>query len=416
MRRAALSGRVQSNPLAESGKPLFFPVESPGSTGLAAPPARRAEAVRVCGRSLSVMQKEALVVTSRSPVAWRLASDEGAYLAGLDEAPCPLSFFTTGMVCSYMTQLLALAVKRRIAIGRIRLVLDSYYTMTGSALKGTMTAGAKPPALTVESDSDAGNDELTALARDAAAAAPVNGLLRASLRSRFSLTRNGSAVSGARVAAIEGATEPDPAAYFVGAEPRAGTWSSVVRRAGKTPRLAHTVTLANDSLAEQQSRLLHVRGICTRRADGLLEVEQHLYNPHGSIFRFLCDDATDGRRAPDASSYVAAGIAFCFMTQFGRYAAIAKRKLEHCRVTQDLHWSPGAGAAAAGEGQAEPVETHVFVDSPEDDAFARTLLEMSEQTCFLHALCRTALRTEVTVREYPRDAALPEARAPAVIT
>jgi hypothetical protein len=411
VRGAALSGRVPPNPLAESGKPLFFPVEKHGRTGLAAAPSRRAESVRVCARSLSLMQKEALVVTSRSPVAWRLASDEGAYLAGLDEAPCPLSFFTTGMVSSYMAQFLAGAAGRGIGIGRIRLVLDSYYTMTGSALKGTMTAGAKPPALTVELESGAGNGVLTALARDAAAAAPVNGLLRASLRSRFSLTHNGGAVPGARVAAIEGAPEPDPAAYFVGAEPQADTWSSVVRRAGKTPRLAHTTTLANDSLAEQQSRLLHVRGICTLRADGLLEVEQHLYNPHGSIFHFLCD-ATDGGRAPDASSYVAAGIAFCFMTQFGRYAAIAKRKLEHCRVTQDLHWSPGASAAA--EGQAEPVETHVFVDSAEDDGFARTLLEMSEQTCFLHALGRTALRTEVTVRDYPQDASLPAARAPVV--
>ncbi len=414
MRGAALSGRVQPNPLAESGKPLFFPVESPDSTGLGAAPARRAEAVRVCGRSLSVMQKEALVVTSRSPVIWRLASDEGAYLAGLDEAPCPLSFFTTGMVSAYMTQFLAGAAERRIAIGRIRLVLDSYYTMTGSALKGTMTAGAKPPVLTVELESGASNGVLTALARDVAAAAAVNGLLRGSLRSRFSLTHNARAVPGARVAAIEGAAEPDPAACFARAEPSAGDWSSVVRRAGKTPRLAHTVTLANDSLAEQQSRLLHVRGICTPRPDGVLEVEQRLYNPHGSIFRFLCDDAADGARAPDASSYVAAGVAFCFMTQFGRYAAIAKRKLEHCRVTQDLHWSAGAEAAAGGEGQAEPVETHVFVDSAEDDAFARTLLEMSEQTCFLHALCRTALQTEVTVREYPHDSSLPEACAPAV--
>jgi hypothetical protein len=413
VRRAALSGRVQPNPLAESGKPLFFPVENHDAIGLAAPPTRRAEAVRVYGRSLSVMQKEALVVTSRSSFAWRLASDEGAYLAGLDEAPCPLSFFTTGMVSSYMTQLLANAAARRIAVGRTRLVLDSYYTMTGSALDGTMTAGAKPPVLTVDLECGADNGVLIALARGATAMAPVNGLLRGSLRSRFSLTHNRRAVPGARVAEIEGAREPDPAPYFAGAEAQAGTSSNAVRRAGKTPRLAHTVTLANDSLAEQQRRLLHVRGICTLRADGMLEVEQHLYNPHGSIFHFLCD-ATDGRRAPDSSSYVAAGIAFCFMTQFGRYATIAKRKLEHCRVTQDLHWSPGAGAAADGDGAAEPVETHVFVDSAEDDVFARALLEMSEQTCFLHALCRTALQTEVTVREDALDAALPEARAPAV--
>ena len=47
------------------------------------------------------MQKDALVCTSTGG-AWRLASDEGAYLNGLDEAPCPLAFMTTGMAASFM--------------------------------------------------------------------------------------------------------------------------------------------------------------------------------------------------------------------------------------------------------------------------------------------------------------------------
>jgi hypothetical protein len=240
-------------------------------------------------------------------------------------------------------------------------------------------------------------------------------LLRESLQSRFSLMHNGRAVPGARVAPIDGPTEPDPDTLFARAEQTGGDWSGLVRRAGTTPRLTHTVTLANDSLAEQQSRLLHVRGICTVRADGLFDVEQHLYNPHGSIFHLLCDDATvAGGRAPDAATYIAAGVAFCFMTQFGRYATIARRNLEHYRITQDLHWSPGSQSAAAHEGLAEPVETHVFLSSTEDDGFARALLEMGEQTCFLHALCRSVLRTDVTVRLYPQDGSLPEARPPAV--
>jgi hypothetical protein len=414
VRGAAVSGSAQRNALAESGRPLFFAVENAGRSGLAMPPARNAEAIRVCGRSLSGMQKEALVATSRSQAVWRLASDEGAYLAGLDEAPCPLSFFTTGMVCSYMTQLLAAASSQGLAIDRLRLVLDSYYTMTGSALKGTMTGGAKNPALTVEIESGGELDRWNAVARAATVAAPVQGLLRESLRSRFSLTHNGQAVPGARVGAIDAPTERDPDVLFARAEQQSGDWPELVRRAGKTPRLKHTVTLANDSLAEQQSRLLHVRGICTVRADGLFDVEQHLYNPHGSIFHLLCDDATvAGARAPDAATYVAAGIAFCFLTQFGRYAAIARRNLQHYRVTQDLRWSPGSTSEAAQEGMAEPVETHVFLDSTEDDGFARTLLEMGEQTCFLHALCRSALRTDVTVRPFAKDGSLPEARAPA---
>jgi hypothetical protein len=46
---------------------------------------------------------------------------------------------------------------------------------------------------------------------------------------------------------------------------------------------------------------------------------------------------------------------------------------------------------------ADPVETHTYVTTSGDDAFARTLLDMGEQTCFLHAFCRTELKTRVKV-------------------
>ena len=99
---------AQPNPLIDSGKPLFFRVEDAAATQIAAPEIGLGDAVRLCVRSLSVMQKEALVISARSGAMWRLASDEGDYLAGLDEAPCPLSFLTTGMVSSYMNEILAL--------------------------------------------------------------------------------------------------------------------------------------------------------------------------------------------------------------------------------------------------------------------------------------------------------------------
>ncbi|MCI0543654.1 MAG: OsmC family protein [Actinobacteria bacterium] len=91
---------------------------------------------------------------------------------------------------------------------------------------------------------------------------------------------------------------------------------------------------------------------------------------------------------------LAAGIGFCFITQFGRYASITKRQLDGYRVVQDLH------LAAGGPGQpgdADAVETHVYIDTPEGEDFARKILDMGERTCFLHATCRTDLATEVTV-------------------
>ena len=85
---------------------------------------------------------------------WRLTSDEGAYLDGHDEAPCPLSFLSTGMVSSYMNELTALAEARGLDLGRIRIVQDNFYTMKGSALQGTMTGGAKDIELDVSVEAD----------------------------------------------------------------------------------------------------------------------------------------------------------------------------------------------------------------------------------------------------------------------
>jgi hypothetical protein len=45
----------------------------------------------------------------------------------------------------------------------------------------------------------------------------------------------------------------------------------------------------------------------------------------------------------------------------------------------------------------------VYLDTAEDDGFARTALDMAEQTCFLHAFCRTDLNAKVTVQDYTDD-------------
>jgi hypothetical protein len=391
--------------LARSGKPLFFPVANGTELGLAAPSPQLDEAVRTHVRSLSVMQKEALVVSARTGQIWRLASDEGAYLDGDDEAPCPLSFLTTGMVCSYMEELLALARQREIGISRIRLVQDNYYTMTGSALAGTMTGGARDVELEAEIDATADRETLTRLVHDATIASPLNGLMHGRHESLFGLIHNQRTLDCARVKALE--SEPIPALaneMFEAAVPAPGDWTRLIARNGPTPKTAETTGFASSSLSERQDRTLHIRGICTLRDDGIKQVEQQLFNPHGSIFHFLSDEApvNGGRgRAPDAASYISAGIAFCFMTQLGRYAKITKRALDDYRIVQDTHFSAGGGSGQTNRaGSAAPVETHVSIRSREDNDFARLALDMSEQTCFLHALCRTPLKAKIRVRPH----------------
>lgn len=392
-----------SNLLKEAGKPLFFKVADPAAIGFTAPGNRKGQSLRLAVRSLSVMQKEALVVSGLTGAAWRLASDEGAYLAGQDEAPCPLSFLTTGMVSSYMNEILALAKARGIAIRDIKLIQDNYYTMKGSALRGTMVGGAKDIELEARIDADADKATLRALVSDAVAASPLNGLMRGRKESLFTLSHNDKEIATGRALPIGSPALPDPGDRFDMASPADGDWSGLIMRDGMTPKAPHTVTLAGDSLKEEQDRMLHVRGICTLRPDGIKHIEQHLYNPHGSIFRFLCEEAPENGgqgRAPDAASYISAGIGFCFMTQFGRFAKIARKQLRQYRILQDAHFSLGGASGGTGTpGEADPLETHVYLETGEDDSFARTILDISEQTCFLHAFCKADLKAKVKITE-----------------
>jgi hypothetical protein len=387
--------------LGADPRPTFFKLADTGALGLAVPSIRgdRGEAVRVVARTLSGMQKEALVASARTGAVWRLASDEGAYLAGFDAAPCPLSFLTTGMVSSYLNEILALAKMRGIRIDDIRLIQDNFYTMKGSARRGDMTGGARDIELEAQIASDALPEALRALVYDAVAASPLNGLMRGCKESLFSLAHNGASIVPAKASAIVPVDQAAPDALFETAAPAPGDWSDLIVRGAMTAKAEDTTTFAGGSLTDEQDRLLHIRGVGALRPDGIKQVDVHLFNPHGSIFRFLCEEAAENGgqgRAPDAASYISAGIAFCFMTQLGRYAKIVRKDLRDYRIVQDTHFSLGGASGGLGRpGETDPVETHVQLQTGEDDDFARACLDMSEQTCFLHAFCRTDLKARI---------------------
>lgn len=410
-----------TTPLEELGYPLFHEVEGAAGLDLEAPAPRLGQAQRARVRHLQGMQKEALVTNSASGRTWRLVSDEGDYLDGDDVAPCPLAFMTTGMVCSYANEVLALAAERGIDLRDLEIVQDNYYTMTGSALRGDMTGGTLNPELDLRIDADADEATLRDLVSDAVESAPVTGLLRGTLENEFALALNGERLSPDRVAELDASLLADDAEVFDdvprGADAVGRGADGGVQPLGRnTGRLTEEFTGdrskytsgESSSMAREQDRVLHLRGTMTLRDDGLKVVEVKLYSPQGSIFELLSEEPEGhgGRgRAPDAMTYVAAGIGFCFMTQFGRYAGIVGKELSDYRIVQDTHFSMGA-SSAGGDGdttgtgdpaRADPVETHVFLRSPEGEAFARDVLDMSEQTCFLHALCRTDLAPEVEV-------------------
>ncbi|MEH6473766.1 MAG: OsmC family protein [Halopseudomonas sp.] len=397
------------NKLLESGKPLFFKVGNNAQVGEMAPAPRLGEDLRTAVRSLTVFQKEALVTSAKSGVTWRLASDEGAYLDGTDYAPAPLCFLTVGMVAAYMNEILALAKLRGIGIDHLRLIQDNYYSMKGSMGRGTMVASAYDVDLEVQIEADADRETLLRLVMEATAASPLNGLMRGNHESLFTLSHNGKELQPAKALPIGEPAEKDPGVQMDRSEPDLGDWSELCVKGGLTPEHKHSVSGANSSLTDQQDRLLHLRGICTLRPDGIKEIVQHLYNPHGSVFTLLSEEApaSGGQgRAPDAASYISAGIGFCFMTQFGRYAKMKRKDLTDYRILQDSHFSLGGASGGTGvAGTADPLETHVFLESGEDDEFARTILDVSEQTCFLHAFCKTDLKTKIRIADFKTESA-----------
>lgn len=387
--------------LGSDSRPAFFPVANPTELGLEAPEDRLGLSVRTWVRALAGMQKEALVINGATGRAWRLVSDEGPYLDGHDRAPCPLCSFITGMVSSYMNAINVGADARGLGIDDIELTLANHYTMEGSALKGTMLGGARTPELGVRIAADADESDLQDLVREAVEAAPINGLLGGIHNSLFNLSWNGDQISVGEVSSLDCDIHPDPRDAFdrvkIADIPVA---DDLMVKAKEGDQVEGVPGGINSSLQESQSRSLHVQAVCRMRDDGVKEIRENLFRPIGSEFRFLSDEAPEAGGqglAPDAASYLAAGLGFCFMTQLGRYARITKKPLHEYRISQDIHFSPGdAGARAAS---ALPVETHVYLvmGEGEDEESARKTLDMSERTCFLHAACRTDLDVDVTV-------------------
>ena len=231
---------------------------------------------------------------------------------------------------------------------------------------------------------------------DATFASPLNGLMRGQLDSLFKLSKNGKELSCNQVTELESALLPDPETLFDTIEARPIA-EPLMEKVGPTPKktVARGTATGSSSLSDEQDRRLNIGAVAVLREDGIKDIQQMQYSPYGTSFRLL--SAEDGR-APDANTLISAGIAFCFMTQFGRFVSMLKLDLPDYRILQDTHFSPGGASGATGKpGAADPIETHVYLQTSESDETAQEMLDISERTCFLHAFCRTDLKTKLSV-------------------
>lgn len=392
--------------LEDLGRPLIHAVTGLDAAGLSAPDDRHGQSIRAWIRSLDGIQKEGVTLSGLTGRAWRFASDEGEHLGGRDFAPNPLSYVSVGMAASFMTELRALASVRGITLRNPVLVVENFYYRDGSFPRGTMVSGALPPEVALDCDTSASPEEMQRLLFDAIAAAPVNGLVRDEKISLFTLTCNGEQFDPVEVTALAGDALPDPGDPIASLEPSAGAeeHQPLARKTMSEEEMMARVK-ANPPPApvlDGTKKLLHLRTTCTVRPDGTYECLREQYAQSSSSWTFIVDDNPDPAQqiAPDAGSYFAIGLAFCFMTQIGRFAHMAKYDLDGYRVVQDLHFTLGGASGGRGVGgTGDPVETHIFIDTDIGVDAVREVVRVAEKTCFLHALCRD--RAKVKIKRDP---------------
>lgn len=111
--------------------------------------------------------------------------------------------------------------------------------------------------------------------------------------------------------------------------------------------------------------------------------------PSFGAFELYCDEGsiiggTD--TAPAPLSYLAAGIAFCFLTHLKGYADAKKLNINSLKVEQRMKFQsriPGMTADMGGqmEGHSKGLETYILIESDESPEVICRMIEVAEKAC-----------------------------------
>jgi hypothetical protein len=387
---------IRTDSIEGSGYPLAFQAARGASVSEVLAGGTGDITLRVEARALVGHQKEAVVTEGDGGDAWRLVSDEGPNLKGTDLAPFPLGFFNTAMHADYVQRVLALARAEGVSFEHLSLVLDNHYYFRGSFFKGTGEGSSDPVTIQVAARSKAAPEKVARLLDAAVAASPVHAAFATPLVNTFALYVNGRRCPVRRVAESSSPDAIDPFLAHRGAPaplPGAEATEAIITPVEPDPTDTRPKLLAPEGYAPiliaGRSELVDPAGIVAATV---------VPAAPGSRFRIVADDRPAGRRAPTALAHAAAGVAFCYMTQLGRYIEYRKYKVRGLRVVQTNRFSvTGRAEDLSLRGGAAPFDTHVFLNAEEPDEVMQTLLEVAENTCYLHAALRSGLPGRVEI-------------------
>lgn len=375
-----------ANPIVDSGHPLGFRI-SEGARPAVVTPGGGESLYKVEAHIMAGHQKEAVVSQGAGGSRWRLVSDEGKHLGGLDVAPFPLGLFNAGLCGDLQGRIAALAGRRGLAGAIAALHLRNFYWLTGSFAKGTGEGHAEPPELRARLAPGAEEDAVRVLIRDAINASPALAAVRTALHNTFALTINGRRRAIGSMPTSDAPDAPDPFVTYARApkpEVDAPPLPDPIR---KSPQVEEG-TLAPAPSGTTTRILRTVSGLSTMAANGISATDSWLELPGVSHFVMSADDRPDGEEAPTGLSHMAAGIAFCFMTQLSRYIEHMKLDINGVRVVQTCTFSTAPGAG----GRAGPVHTHLFLNGRAEEELHENLMRIAARTCYLHATLAAALK------------------------
>lgn len=378
-----------------SGFPLAFKVRDGTRAATVAGRVPARDVFRVEARTMTGHQKELVVTEGGSGPAWRMVSDEGANLQGTDLAPFPLAFFNAALQADYLNRVLALAQATEVPLAVEDLALDNQYYFSGSFVKGTGEGSAEPVAIRIAVRSEAPAERVRSLLDAALAASPAHALMETPLRDTFALYVNGRRCPVTRVAASPGPDETDPfRAHRAPPSPLEGAQAprDLIERLPPDPAEGPARALPGEGRIP-----ILIRGSSVLVDPGRVVASTVIPTSPGARFRFRCDEGPQPRqRAPSGLACAVAGIAFCYMTQFTRYIEYRHHSVRAIRFVQTLPFTlEREGNDGPLRGGAEPADTHVFLHGEEPDEVMQTLLEVAENTCYLHAALRSRIPSRV---------------------
>lgn len=384
-----------------TGYPLAFKMQQ-GSARPAVLGAGEARNVfTVESRQMAGYQKEGVLHEGETGSVWRMATDEGKHLGGTDLAPFPLGFFNAGLHGDLINRILTIAKARDIQIDDLNIDLRNGYYIIGSFIRGDGVGYGEPAQIVARVSSSASASDVSALIRDAVNASPGMDLMRTSFDNTFAIYVNGRrrVVTSLTNSDAPDATDP----YKTHAAPPAplegsGDLNDIIWKTGVVQDgVAQAAPNGTDEKLKRIVRAVPGHSVLLDPA-GVTETDTYLGLDGMSHFKVKSDERVDMDQAPSGLGHLAAGIAFCYMTQIGRYIEHQKFNIRGVRLVQHTPFvTSGNPADGSWTGRAEPADTHLFLSGEEDDATHEKLMTIAANTCYLHATMLAELTPDVTV-------------------